>query len=129
MLIEPKLRKFSSIWKMWIELNCRKLPTILKEWKFVCGLDQIVGIFLQFERCGLNLWLKQIVGRLYDLKRVNFYVNWIKFRQFEKSDSLYVDWTNCRKIPTIWKLWIELNSRNIPTIWKVWMFYVDWIKL
>ena len=47
----------------------------------------------------------------------------------EKGENLYVDWTSCRKIPTIWKMWIELNCRNIPTIWKVWKFYVDWIKL
>ena len=47
----------------------------------------------------------------------------------EMGENLYVNWTSCRKIPTIWKMWIELNCRNIPTIWKVWKFYVDWIKL
>ena len=48
-----KTMKIPTIWKMWIELNCRKIPTIWKV-NVLCGLDQIIGTFLQFERYGLN---------------------------------------------------------------------------
>ena len=128
-------RKIPTIWKMWIEPRCREISTIWKERKF--WFDRIVGKFQQFERCVLN-W---IVGKYLQFERcvqengydytiwkewkfwveqiVNFDVNWIKFVQFEKSESLYVDSTNCRKIPTIWKMCIELNCRKIPTILKI----------
>ena len=53
---------------MWIEPNRRKISTIWKQWKFLCGLDRIVGKFLQFERCGFNQSIRQ-------------------FLQFEKTES------------------------------------------
>ena len=53
MWIGPNCRKIPTIWKVWIELNCRKIPTIWKV-NVLCGLDRIVGKFLQFEKYGLN---------------------------------------------------------------------------
>ena len=89
---------------MWIEPRCREISTIWKERKF--WFDRIVGKFQQFERCVLN-W---IVGKYLQFERcvqencydytiwkewkfwfdqiVNFDVNWIKFIQFEESESL-----------------------------------------
>ena len=135
MWTELNCRKIPTIWKMWTEPRCREISTIWKERKF--WFDRIVGKFQQFERCVLD-W---IVGKYLQFERcvqengydytiwkewkfwfdqiVSFDVNWIKFVQFEKSESLNVDWTNCRKIPTIWKMCIELNCRKIPTIWKM----------
>ena len=49
---------------MWIELNCRKIPTVRKV-KVLCGLARIIGKFLQFERYGLN----QSAGNLLRLEK------------------------------------------------------------
>ena len=60
---------------MWIGPNRRKIPTIWKQWKFLCGLDRIVaGKFLESEGYELN----QSVG---------------KFLRLEKSESFDLDWT------------------------------------
>ena len=49
MWIEPNCRKISTILKMSIELNCRKIPIIqVKDWKF--GLDQTVGNLHDFKK-------------------------------------------------------------------------------
>ena len=48
-LKNKKTMKIPTIWKMWLELNCKKIPTIWNV-NVLCGLDQIIGTFLQFER-------------------------------------------------------------------------------
>ena len=60
----------------------------LERVNFLWGLDQIIGKFLRFERCGLD----QIVG---------------KFLQFETTEPNY------RTIPAIWKEQIVWNSFKI----------------
>ena len=44
-----------------IESNCRKIILFEKS-DFFCGMDQIVGKFLQFERCRLNLIVGKFLG-------------------------------------------------------------------
>ena len=72
-MIEPNCRKiirfekmfvFFVFFFMWMGPNCRKITLIESNSRkiilfekseiFLCGLDQIVGKFLQFEKCGLN---------------------------------------------------------------------------
>ena len=72
--------------QMWIETNCRKIPTILKMWtesncrkiRYDCmsksyDLDQIVGHFLLFEKSEVWLGLNQIVGKFlrFESSRLN----------------------------------------------------------
>ena len=135
MSIGPNCRK---IWKMWIELNCRKIPTLWKMWSEP-NCRKIPTILKMCAR--KLLWLNQILGRLYDLKRVNFLCGLDqivgKFLQFETIEP------NCRTIPAIRKertVWnslkidgsfaynlkvkqnynmLEPNRRNIPMILKL----------
>ena len=87
MWIELTCRKIPTIWKICIELNCRKIPTNWKEWKFLCGLDHIVGKFLRFEMSGSFMWgIKQNRRKIHTVWKM-----WIEPR--------------CRNIPTIWKEW------------------------
>ena len=63
MWIELNCRKIPTIWKLWIKPRYRKISTIWKEWKFWTA--QIAGKFLQFERRVLN-W---IVGKYLQFER------------------------------------------------------------
>ena len=128
-------RKIPTIWKLWIVLNCGKIPTIWKEWKFVCGLNQIVGKFLQFERCVLN-W---IIGKYLQFERCvedNCY-DWTKFMKIIRFEKVFfffffffLMWMgpNCRKIPTIWNMSIRLNCRKMPAIWKICAGKLLWLN-
>ena len=119
-LIGPNCRKIPTIWKMWIELNCRKIPSLWKVWSEPnCRKIPTIS-----KMCARKLlWLNQIIGRLYDLKRVKFLCGLDqivgkslrfgrcgldeivgKFLQFETIEP------NCRTIPAIWKERTVWNS-------------------
>ena len=60
-----QLEKLYHLKRVNVLCGLDQIPTIWKECMFVCGMDQIVGKFLQFERCVFN-W---IVGKNLQFER------------------------------------------------------------
>ena len=61
-------------------------------------------------------WTK-VQENFYDLKRVNILIR-PNCRKLPTIWKICIE-LNCRKILTLWKMWIELTCRKIPTIWKI----------